>query len=290
MISVIIPLYNKETAIARCIKSVIDQTMTDWELIIVDDGSTDNSSSVVSSFLKNERIKYFLKDNGGVSSARNYGVEHSHGEWIIFLDADDYFLADALQILYDAVVNSHVMVGTANFYIEKDNLRRRFSRVIKDKVIASNYRDMYMRRFLLRTGASIFHKSIIEHHLFNERLSRYEDMESILNIMRTNKIAYSGKCVMVYSQDNTGLSHKAADIRMDFISCMDFERKSFWEKIQLASLLNQGLRLYTEEKSFLRSYYKPYLYLARFERLMSYYNRGWNFLFRNLQALARCHS
>ena len=89
MISIIIPLYNKKKTILKSIESVLSQTYSDWELLIVNDGSTDGSETLVQRFLLYSRIKLLNKKNGGVSSARNEGIRDAHGDWILFLDADD---------------------------------------------------------------------------------------------------------------------------------------------------------------------------------------------------------
>lgn len=91
MISVIIPTYNYGNFISDAIQSIISQTHTDWEIIIVDDGSTDNTASVVQKFInKYDSIKYFFQNNSGPSAARNKGIEHSKGDFIQFLDPDDF--------------------------------------------------------------------------------------------------------------------------------------------------------------------------------------------------------
>ena len=100
-ISVIIPLYNKEGQIYETIMSVLRQTFPFFELIIVDDGSTDNSALIVKS-ISDSRIRYIYKQNGGVSSARNYGVKVATSDWIIFLDADDILFSCCLQTLSSA--------------------------------------------------------------------------------------------------------------------------------------------------------------------------------------------
>ena len=96
MISVIIPLYNKEHFVAKTIESVLAQTYKDYELIIVNDGSTDHSADVVSTF-SDARIRYEEQANGGVSSARNHGLRMAKGEFVAFLDADDTWYPDFLE-------------------------------------------------------------------------------------------------------------------------------------------------------------------------------------------------
>ena len=88
LFSIVIPLYNKGKYIADTLASVLSQTYTDFEVIVVDDGSTDDGASTVKA-VADSRVRYYYKDNGGVSSARNYGVAKANGEWIYILDADD---------------------------------------------------------------------------------------------------------------------------------------------------------------------------------------------------------
>ena len=96
MISVIIPLYNKQDSITGTIQSVLGQSVTDFELVVVDDGSTDNSVVMVQE-IHDERIRVISKQNGGVCSARNAGIRAAHGEYVALMDADDIWDKDYLK-------------------------------------------------------------------------------------------------------------------------------------------------------------------------------------------------
>lgn len=95
-VSVIIPSFNRSTVIARAIDSVLNQSYKNFELIIIDDGSTDSTDAVVESFIKNDKIKYFRQPNLGVSAARNLGASKASGDWLAFLDSDDEWHSDKL--------------------------------------------------------------------------------------------------------------------------------------------------------------------------------------------------
>lgn len=99
LISIIVPMYNCENTIDRCVESVIKQTADNWELILVDDGSTDNSVEKCKQFLGNNNVRLLEKTNGGPSSARNYGIKNVRGEYIVFLDSDDSFDYDYIEQL-----------------------------------------------------------------------------------------------------------------------------------------------------------------------------------------------
>ncbi len=96
-VSIIIPCYNAEKYIPQTIQSILDQSFTDWELIIIDDGSTDNSKYVIQPFLSNNNIQYYFQANQGVSAARNNGAKIAQGNFLAFLDADDIWHEDFLK-------------------------------------------------------------------------------------------------------------------------------------------------------------------------------------------------
>lgn len=107
-VSIIVPVYNVEKYLQRCIESILTQTETDFELLLIDDGSKDKSGLICDEYAqKDERVNVIHKENGGVSSARNLGIEKANGEWICFIDADDYvrqdFLSDIQQYLFNDV-------------------------------------------------------------------------------------------------------------------------------------------------------------------------------------------
>lgn len=106
-ISIIIPVYNSEKYLRECLDSVLAQTYTDFEALLIDDGSTDGSGAICDEYaLKDKRVKVFHKDNGGVSSARNVGLDYAKGEWICFVDSDDFvsdvFLKEIIEELYSS--------------------------------------------------------------------------------------------------------------------------------------------------------------------------------------------
>lgn len=126
MISIVIPLYNKEQFVGQTIKSLLSQTFKEFEAIFVDDGSTDKSPQIVEN-IQDNRIKLVRKENGGPSSARNLGVENAKYDWILYLDADDCLLPNALE-LFAKYINK---VGTTYDCI----LEISFTRAMEKKII-----------------------------------------------------------------------------------------------------------------------------------------------------------
>lgn len=104
LISVVLPIYNVEKYLERCVKSVCAQTYQNIEILLIDDGSTDNSRIMCDKYLnEDKRIRVFHKKNGGLSDARNYGIEHARGEFITFIDSDDYVDDDYVEYLYKII-------------------------------------------------------------------------------------------------------------------------------------------------------------------------------------------
>lgn len=119
LISVVIPVYNIENYLERCLKSVTEQTYQKLQIILVDDGSTDNSLQLCNQWQeKDGRIEVYHKQNGGVSSARNLGIGKAIGEWIIFVDGDDWLEPDMLWKMYKSVVETESDVAICSFVLE----------------------------------------------------------------------------------------------------------------------------------------------------------------------------
>lgn len=114
-ISVVIPCYNGAEYVERCIESIINQSYTNLEIIVVNDGSTDNTEKIVSTFFSDSRVKYVKQENGGEASARNTGIKASEGEYIGFVDADDYIEPQMYDKLYKAIKNNNADVAVCNY-------------------------------------------------------------------------------------------------------------------------------------------------------------------------------
>lgn len=122
MISVIIPVYNVAPYLAKCLDSVIKQTYTDIEIIIIDDGSTDESGEICDYYTTlDNRIQVIHKDNAGLSSARNVGMDNAKGEWIFFIDSDDWLNINVLNNLYLFAISNECDIVQCNHYYAYDN-------------------------------------------------------------------------------------------------------------------------------------------------------------------------
>lgn len=121
-VSVIVPIYNAEIYIDKCIQSIINQTLKDIEIILVDDGSTDKSVEISNKYAENDkRIKVIKQKNKGASSARNYGISVATGDFITFVDSDDFIEIDMLEVLYNAAIDNKCDVILSGIKIVKDS-------------------------------------------------------------------------------------------------------------------------------------------------------------------------
>lgn len=284
MISVIIPLYNKYLAITRTIESVIGQTYKDWELLIIDDGSNDGSDQVAKQYTFDGRIHYIYKSNGGVSSARNMGIQMAKGEWLLYIDADDYLLPNALEILLSLAEKFKVNIATSNFYVEFEGKRRRCLHNVKEGIVSNNFRSLFLNSFDIRAGATLYKSSLINQYKFDETLIRYEDAKLEFDILRNHKVAITPQFTMVYTKDHAGLSKPASDFSKDYISCMSFDGKSFWEKMKLGSLANYGLDIYPNNRNEIKAIYSndlKWMHLsAKISFLVYLFNKCCNLLYK----------
>lgn len=179
--SIIIPTYNRANRISKAIDSVLSQTYSDFELIIVDDGSTDNTKEVVSSY-KDERIVYIYQENAERSAARNNGINHTKGEFICFLDSDDYYLDNHLRELHSTILknNSKKALYYTGMLITSEGTGVTYGKqmLISSKLHPVKFIWMY---FILINSVCV-HRDIFSKHSFNEAFSVWEDTHLWLRI------------------------------------------------------------------------------------------------------------
>lgn len=191
--SIIMPVYNVEKYIEKCIKSIIDQSYKNYELLIVDDGSIDNSIKLAKQLTKNlKNVKILTKENGGLSDARNYGLEYASGDYIWFVDSDDYIRNDALEILSKELNNDIICFG---YYKVCSNSTEKVK-------IKYNYLDD-IRRYLLYTPSActrIYKRSFLKNNNIKfEKGKFYEDLGLTPWLVKfTNSIGFIDECLYYY--------------------------------------------------------------------------------------------
>lgn len=219
--SIIIPLFNKENFIESTLKSVLNQSFIDFEVLIVNDGSTDKSEEKALKF-KDTRIQYFYKENGGVSSARNFGIEKVQSDYITFIDADDYWHPDFLQEMFK---NSNrfpdLKVFSAAIEVEtsKKIILSSYSIEKTDDYQIVNYFDASLKETVICTSCAVFHKSVFEKAgLFDIQLKSGEDTDMWIRIGLIYPVLFSWKILARYVYDGKSLAknHKNTINSLDF--------------------------------------------------------------------------
>jgi len=181
--SVIIPTYNRAALLTKAVESVINQSFKDWELIIVDDGSTDNTQKVVESY-NDSSIFYIYKENKERSAARNKGIELSRGEYICFLDSDDYFLNNRLELLNNEILKRGEPV--CFFYT---SLKFTNGIELTYNNIDSNVYD-YLINNIIGVPQVCVNSAILNEFCFNEDFYIAEDLELWLRIAKKYPLIY----------------------------------------------------------------------------------------------------
>lgn len=236
MISVIIPLYNKEKIVARCLHSVLSQDYDDFEVIVVNDGSTDRSVEVMNDSLtiKQKTLTTIInQENGGPSKARNTGTKAAKGEWIVYLDADDELLPGALR-RFAEMIERHPEAGfIACPFIVDDGERETVRYNYKEGVMREPFKAGYYDAFLPRTGAFACKRALLMDNPFREDIRRFEDLELLYRLYRTAKIYLCAEPSMKVNVQFAEASHGRKDISEDFLGHIDFKGRSFWERMCL---------------------------------------------------------
>ena len=224
-ISVIIPVFNDENRIARCIQSVQNQKYINFELIIIDDGSDDTSAQIADSYASTDgRIKVIKSKNRGPAAARNIGIKSSIGEFIFFLDSDDYLRKNTLVYLLDKIKAPNVDLAIGDFLITnglcdsaeiKSKHTLKFSRTVTlNKSKINDYLNLYLDRpnkypLFVYSWGRLFKASIIKKNklFFNEKLWTFEDVDfNFRYLIWVDKLIFVKNKIINHTIDNISLS------------------------------------------------------------------------------------
>ncbi len=212
-VSVIMPTYNREAYISEAIQSVLNQTYSDFELLIIDDASTDNTKEIINNFIRNDPRIHYLMNNGkkGVSSARNTGFKHSKGKFITFLDSDDCWNIDNLKLKIE-ILNTHpdidaILSDTSVFgeveekYISRPHIMGIFNDKLWDRrnkifsIAKSSIIPFILKHgFSFRTPTLVFRKELLSKTgNFNEEMIFFEDADFMFRCFCVGKFGYLNK-------------------------------------------------------------------------------------------------
>lgn len=215
LISIIVPVYNTQGYLDKCLSSIVNQTYKNIEIIIIDDGSTDDSKQIIEKYMKvDKRISYYYQNNSGVSVARNNGIEKSIGEFIAFIDSDDYIDEKFIEKMYFAIGEDDAFSICGTINVEYDG-KEKFVPVVKELVETfrgiANYRRMINKKILLKSKIKFSNLKICEDLEFYSKLMLYNNMKySIVN-----------ECLYYYVKRNDSLIHTYNKNQEDTIKAVD---------------------------------------------------------------------
>lgn len=230
MLSIIVPAYNAEKTITRCIQSILEQSARDFELLLIDDGSTDSTGEICDRFAKTDnRVKVFHKTNGGVSSARNLGLDKARGEWITFVDSDDWIVPGALDIDCSKIEEDLII---CSYYVKshgKMQMNAMDQCIINDRWQLKTFYDRYLICTILRSPWSkFFRKEKVQNIRFDSEIRVGEDTLFMLDYLRQISSCFiSDRPFYVYNVSAESLFSKYKLTVGESIYAMDRLYKSY---------------------------------------------------------------
>lgn len=231
LISIIIPVYNVEKYLPRCLDSVLSQSYRNIEVILVDDGSTDRSGSICDDYkLKDSRITVLHQENNGVSSARNLGLDAAHGEWIGFVDSDDYIASNMYEVLVNNALQFNVDIsycGMQQFQLD-GNVENIYGTgekraVTKEEAIKGYFFDKSIQPFMYALWNKIFSAIILKKVRFDRNLAIGEDILFVFDCLQEcNSLYFEDQCLYYYMRrSNSAMTSSFSDKRMDYIVAVE---------------------------------------------------------------------
>ena len=215
LISIVVPIYNVENYLRMCLDSIQNQTYQNFECLLINDGSPDNSADICREYVaKDARFRYFEKENGGLSSARNFGIEHSTGVYVTFIDSDDWLEHDALDRLYGALKkeNADISIGRYNSYDETryvymtyvtepdDSLEVIEGKAIMDREGVEEVRNGNWTVAVLK----LFKRELLQDLPFPIGKIAEDTYWTWKVLLRASKVVYLNRCVYWYRVGLTG--------------------------------------------------------------------------------------
>lgn len=263
-VSIIVPTYNRAKYVTEAIDSILAQTFLDFELIVIDDGSTDNTKDVLNRY--GDRIIYIYQTNSGVGTARNVGIRHARGEWLAFLDSDDIWLPEYLSCQMDRAkqeprICTHM---TNSILVEADGAKidtfqnaeiNPQNDIMNDScLILERPLTFMLRRHLPFLQATIFRRDVfIKAGLFNERVTIAEDVEAIARMCLQGPCSLCNRRLVQIMRRHESISNLSSRWHSDIIYCRNchntlyqnlrtLSNLTYFEKRTLSKLLSSNKR------------------------------------------------
>jgi len=214
LVSVIVPCYNVEKYLHKCIDSILRQSYQNLEIWLVDDGSPDGSGMICDEYArKDDRIRVIHKENGGLSEARNVAIDQATGEWITFVDSDDYIADDYVETLYYLAQESGCQIAVGQFVEFVENSYPRKSGGVVQNEILEPYNAVelmfYQKIFDTSAWAKIYHNSLFKSGIRYPRGLIFEDLATTYRLMlKSNGVALTNKVIYYYLSRSSSIDRE----------------------------------------------------------------------------------
>ena len=231
MISIIVPIYNAEKYIEKCLNSLVNQTKKELEFILVNDGSTDNTESIIKKY-KDKRIKYFKNKNQGIGKTRNFGIKKATGEYLMFIDSDDYLELNACEELYKKAKKENSDLVICDFYKIYENGKLEEIKLPEFKSTTLKKNPTLLLDINLAPWNKLYKSTLIKENniSFIENL-KYEDAPFVAEALdRAKKISKVNKCLNYYLIRGNSETTVRDERTFDILKIVDLIRDYFKDK------------------------------------------------------------
>lgn len=241
LISIIVPVYNVEKYLENCIDSILQQSYSNIEIVIVDDGSEDLSGSICDQYLqKDNRVKVIHQKNGGLSSARNTGLANSSGKYVTFIDSDDYVHPQMIEVLYKNLIETSADISACE-YKKTEKTHLEFEKLPKqEKCVWDSIQAMKMYYASRISGVScckLYKRKILEKRKFPEGKIHEDEFTTMFYLFYADKIVHTTLQLYYYfCRENSIMNAKFDKKRMDVLDAY-MDRIHLYEKYNLIDLL-----------------------------------------------------
>lgn len=232
-ISVIIPVYNVERYLEQCLNSVVNQTYENIEVLIINDGTKDNSQEIIDLYKSRypNKIYSFIKENGGLSDARNYGINKATGDYITFIDSDDYIDNTMIEKLYNKIKLDNADISACECYFKYETKMKRVGLNIDDN---ENIKNVMIKLFP-SAWAKLYKKDIFIHNNFKKGIW-FEDVEFLMRVYPTiSKVAVVREPLYYYIQREDSITYTYNEKLNDLITNWDgvikhYKQESYYDE------------------------------------------------------------
>lgn len=256
-ISIIVPIYNASKYLKKCLDSLVNQTKKELEFILINDGSTDDSESIIKSY-SDTRIKYFKRSNHGIGKTRNFGINNASGKYIMFLDSDDYLEKNACEVLYKKIDKEKLDVVVCDFY-RVDSNSKEVEKIISFKNTSLKDNPNLLLHINLAPWNKIYRSDLLKDNniKFIEDL-KYEDAPFVaLSLLKSKKIGKVDKTLINYTIHDSSETTVRDKRVFDIIKIVDIIRNYFkdddWSREVIDTLTIKILVNYNIQQRYIKN-------------------------------------